>query len=170
MRVSESDNKVVLDPESEKTLVQRIVAAIKKPPEPPKTELPPPAPPTPSKVDLPEDEAAALVDYIDQRVEDKLAEKKKPPEGEGKPPEGKPLEPKPTEQKPPIETVESLKARLKELEARTPPPEPPKGQPPADRPEFSDLAEEIAAEIVKDPQAGFSTLFRTMYANRKKKP
>ena len=158
--MSEGDNKVVLDPESEKTLVQRIVEAVRKPPEPPKTELPPPAPPTPSKVDLPEDEAAALADAISQVVDERLAEKSKPPEV--KPPE---------EKKPPEETVESLKARLKELEARAPPSEAPKGQPPADRPVFSDLAEEIAAEIVADPQAGFSTLFRTMYdPNRKKKP
>jgi hypothetical protein len=160
--MSESE-KVVLDPESEKTLVQRIVDAVRKPTPPPKEQTPPAPPAQPVSTELSEDEAAALADAIDQRVEDKLAEKKKPPEGT--PPEGKPAE-----QKPPVETVESLKARLKELEAKPPPPEAPKGQPPADRPEFSDLAEEIAAEIVKDPQAGFSTLFRTMYdKNRKKK-
>lgn len=166
--MSEGDNKVVLDPESEKTLVQRIVDAVRKPAPPPKEQTPPAAPAQPVSMELSEDEAAALADAIDQRVEDKLAEKKKPPEG--KPPEGTPPEGKPAEQKPPVETVESLRARLKELEARAPPPEAPKGQPPADRPEFSDLAEEIAAEIVKDPQAGFATLFRTMYdKNRKKK-
>jgi len=163
MAENKPSEEVVLSPDSEQTLVQRIVAAIRKPPEPPKTEVPPPEPPTTSKVDLGEDEAAALADAIDQRIEDKLAEKKKPPEGT--PPEGKPAE-----QKPPVETVESPKARLKELEARPPPPEPPKGQPPADRPEFSDQAEEIAAKIVADPQTGFSTLFRTMSdLNRKKK-
>jgi len=157
--MSESE-KVVLDPESEKTLVQRIVDAVRKPAPPPKEQTPPIAPAQPVSTELSEDEAAALADAIDQRVEDKLAEKTKPPE-----------EKKPAEQKPPVETVESLKARLKELEARPAPPEAPKGQPPADRPQFSDLAEEIAAEIVKDPQAGFSTLFRTMYdPNRKKKP
>ena len=164
MSENKPSEEVVLSQDSEKTLVQRIVAAITKPPEPPKTELPPPTPPKVPNLDLGEDEAAALADAIDQRVEAALAEKKKPPKE-------KPLEDKSAEQEPPVETVESLKARLKELEARPPPPDAPKAQPPADRPQFSDLAEEIAAEIVADPQAGFSTLFRTMYdKNRKKKP